>query len=280
MNLQGNIRRREGFTLIELLVVIALLGLLASIVLVSLRGGTEQAELADVKSFSGQVFRLMGAHAVGIWHFEEGSGTIAIDSSGYGNNGTLVGGVAWQDDGACGLGFGGCLDFDGSSGLVTINDSSSLDVDEAITIAAWIKVRTTPPVGVWYDVATKQAGCAGRNYGLWINQGNGTLHFSTTNCSGSTSISSVSDNVWHHVVVTYENADGNARYYIDGQLDATKSHGADMSGGINASPIRIGNADFDGFIDEIAIYERALTTAEIQKLYAEGLEKLPLAHGY
>jgi len=59
-------RDLDGFTIIELLVVIALISLLASIVLVSLKGGVERARIARSISFAGQIYHILGAYAVGI----------------------------------------------------------------------------------------------------------------------------------------------------------------------------------------------------------------------
>ena len=73
---------------------------------------------------------------VGHWTFDEGIGTVAADSSGSGNNGALVGPPVWT----AGIS-GSALDFDGVSDRVIIPDSSTLDVTQSITIAAWIMPR-------------------------------------------------------------------------------------------------------------------------------------------
>ncbi|MEA3295592.1 MAG: prepilin-type N-terminal cleavage/methylation domain-containing protein, partial [Patescibacteria group bacterium] len=81
----------KAFTLIELLVVISIIGLLSSIVLVSTKGIREKARLAKAQKFDSSIQHALGANAVGIWRFEEGTGTTAHDESGYGNDGTIHG---------------------------------------------------------------------------------------------------------------------------------------------------------------------------------------------
>ena len=87
---------RKSFTLIELLVVIAIIGLLSSIVMVSVSKVREKAKRAAGLQAESSIFEGLGASAVGIWEFDEGSGSYANDSSGKGNDGTLTGDTSWS----------------------------------------------------------------------------------------------------------------------------------------------------------------------------------------
>jgi len=79
------------------------------------------------------------ANTVGLWHFNEGSGDIAYDTSGNNLNGTLENGVSWDPDGM----FGNCLFFNTDYERVRVADTSILDIPTDLTIEAWINLDST-----------------------------------------------------------------------------------------------------------------------------------------
>lgn len=88
----------KGFTLIELLVVIAIISLLSSLVFTSLSTAREKARLANAQDFAAMLDRTLGSDVVAGWSFEEGNGSIILDSMGGTNTGSLpYGGVYSQD---------------------------------------------------------------------------------------------------------------------------------------------------------------------------------------
>ena len=125
-------KNKKAFTLIELLVVIVIIGLISSIILVSLKEAGEKARIAGVLEFSHSIQHTLGAYAVGVWSFEE-IGDTALDGSGYGNHGVIYG--AGHTDGI----IGSALSFNGTSDYVDCGTDESLDLQPTLTIEAWVK---------------------------------------------------------------------------------------------------------------------------------------------
>ena len=130
------IKKNSGFTLIELLVVIAVIGILASIIIITLKSPIEKARIAGGEEFESSLRHAFFSDASGIWTFDSGS---LADSSGFNNTATANGGVAptanrkGEDNQA--------YSFDGLDDYLRVPDSTSLDLTSAITIAAWVYPR-------------------------------------------------------------------------------------------------------------------------------------------
>jgi hypothetical protein len=190
------------------------------------------------------------------WSFDEGGGTIAYDSSSYGANGTIFGAV-WT-----GGRLGSALQFNGVSDYVGVN--INLPVTE-YTFAAWFK--TTAANGALMSVVdpvSPSAPAHDRHLGL---QGGRVCHrvwSEETYCSPG----AYNDGLWHLAAVTVGN--GGGHLYVDGVLVAT---GNKTASDFNwQSGLVIGNhgsyGAFAGAIDDVRIYNRVLSAAEIASLYA------------
>jgi glucose/arabinose dehydrogenase/chitodextrinase len=196
---------------------------------------------------------------VGAWGFTEGAGTTTADSSGNGNAGTLVG-PSWTTSGR----FGNGLSFNGTNSVVRVADSASLDLTTGMTLSAWI--RPTATQSGWKTILQHETDAyflnASNSDGPLRPSGGGTLGGDTQYLSGPTA-NPVND--WTDVAFTYDGA--TLRLYINGTQVASRAAGGAIQ--TTNNPLWIGGNSpygeyFTGLIDEVRIYNRALTQTEIQ----------------
>jgi hypothetical protein len=195
---------------------------------------------------------------VAAYGFNEPAGSAeVVDASGQGNEGIISGAIRT----AAGR-FGGALSFDGTSAWVTIADAPSLDLTDGLTISAWVNptARTS-----WRTVALKEAS-PGLAYALYAAD-DALKPAGYINVFEDTAVTSPADlllNVWTHLAFTYDG--GVMRLYVNGtEVSTTNVAGATS---VSNGPLRIGGNSvwgeyFRGLIDEVRIYNRALTSAEI-----------------
>ena len=213
------------------------------------------------------------ASLVGYWNLNENSGTIAYDKSTYGNNGTLKNGPQWTTGK-----FGSALNFDGIDDYVDCGTNASLGATNAITVEAWVK---TSKAG-WNTVATRLIGSTN---GYWFGTGssgklymfiynNGTLRPCSTGYY-------ITDGAWHHVVGVYDGT--KMTCYVDGKAVYTKDWGSFMAIGATAgSSLYIsstGSDQFNGLIDEVRIWKRALSPEEVKASYSSNTSVPSLVPG-
>jgi hypothetical protein len=196
---------------------------------------------------------------VGAWGFNEASGSTAADASGNGNAGTIAN-ATHTTTGK----FGGALSFNGTNASVTIPDSASLDLTSGMTLEAW--VDPTAVGSAWRSVILKEQP-ADLIYALYAGnakQKAATDVFTTADkqLSGTTNTPL---NTWTHLAATYDGA--TLRLYVNGVQKASKA----VTGAIKTSTgnLRIGGNSiwgewFAGQIDEVRVYDKALTAAQIQ----------------
>ena len=206
------------------------------------------------------------------WAFEEGSGDKVMDSVGE-NHGTVNGTAKWVPGVK-----GGGLEFDGTTNFVDCGADESLNITETLTTAAWIKVDI---FGDWAGIVTKGTETSPYAMQMWSDA---ALRFSPNwgnppgGVGGGSSFNTdtkMPRATWVHEAITYDGE--KALFYIDGVPDALVVD-RKMTLGTNAEPLILGcdfpggDEYFDGVMDEVYIYSRALSQEEINKLMAEGVE--------
>ena len=204
------------------------------------------------------------AGLVGFWSFNAGDAT---DDSSNSNDGTVSGTVFNEGNGT--VGYGGY--FDGVDDYINVGTDLALRSNDSITISAWVYPFNEHNGGIY-----SRGLVTGLGKGLTLNlKSDGKIKFilcnGTASCPNSpTSASSYSTNKWNHIVGTWNGT--LASIYINGVKDNNQGN---IQGEINynePSRVLVGQSftngyPFNGSIDEVRIYNRSLSTEEIQNLY-------------
>ena len=189
--------------------------------------------------------------------FDENGGTTVADTSGNSNHGA-VSNATWTTGR-----YGSALSFNGTDSWVTVADSNSLDLVGAMTLEAWV---FPTDLADWRAVILKETS-GDMVYALYASDGavpggHALIDSEWQRVDGTTALTL---NTWTHLAATFDGAA--LRLYINGQLNASTS----ISGNLNTSPwpLRIGGDAvwgeyFEGTIDEVRVYSRALSQSEIQ----------------
>jgi hypothetical protein len=193
------------------------------------------------------------------------------DSSGAGNNGTAVGTATTTADGK--IGRGGLFD---GTGSVTIPDSSSLHASTVLTIAAWIypTALVATDTVVAQGIVSKRTGYGDNSaFSLFLSAGKLNVDIQTEN-NRFTSNATFTNNQWYHVAVVFDGnlaAEARVSVYINGVLDVTASEEstsiAPYTSNLVIGLLPNGGDNFIGRIDEVGMWTRALSAAEITSLY-------------
>jgi hypothetical protein len=209
-----------------------------------------------------------GSNLVGYWKLNETSGSTAADSSGNGNTGTLVNAPAWTPGK-----INGALRFDGVTQYVDCGNASSLNPASQITLAAWIN-SSDGAARHTEEIIAKDNNVA-LQYFLRIQAG-GQLIFAISG-SRLTGTTTLKPGTWYFVAATYDGAQ--MKLYINGALEASVAKTGDMLD--NGVSVRIGARKyttllpFAGLLDEVQIYNRALSQAELATLQGGGAVNAP-----
>lgn len=198
---------------------------------------------------------------VASYNFDETSGTAVKDLSGNGNNGTITGATRIASGRT---GYGNALKFNGTSNFVAVPDSATLDLSSRMTIEAW--VYPTSAMSNWRSIVAKEDGTSNLAYYLYANTDTNQpiTGVRIGNYPMVAGVTQIGAKKWSHLAGTF---DGQyLRLYINGALVGMQA----LTGSIpvSASPLKIGGNKafghyFSGYIDDVRVYNRALSDAEI-----------------
>jgi hypothetical protein len=216
----------------------------------------------------------------GAWTFDEDEGETACDTANYGNDGALIytanPGPAWTDGR-----FGSALHFDGVDDQVTIGGSGSLEnvTDQSHTFAAWALADSVPPNSTpnnpSYSVLVRN------RTGLYYDY-DGRFRARIRLASGAEAV--VQSDVfppgaWHRLAMVVDDTNKKLHLYVDGQEVSDSPAGySDPLADHEAAPYYVGTSEplteayeyrFHGKIDEVRIYDRALSSSEVQALLTQ-----------
>ena len=257
--------KEKSFTLIELLVIIAIIGLLASIILVSLRGTREKARIARSLQISQSVDHNLGAYAAGVWRFD---GNVK-DASGYDNHCTVVDDpedIVNEDIPALGR----ALRFDGGvsdqNDWLRCGDNASLKTVQ-FTYTAWIYREPEKPANPWPSIIS-------HSHERELHLVNNKLSFEYYNNQEVEGTTIIEYYKWYYVAFTYDGT--TATLYLDGRVEKKKTDN-DIYPPDGTMPLRIGMCPclqhpWTGIIDEPRVFASVLTIGQIQRYYTQGLE--------
>lgn len=197
--------------------------------------------------------------------FDEGKGGTVKDQSSYKNDGIILGNPKWV-----GGKFGSALEFDGDGDTVEVKHNDSLNMTTAVTMEMWVKV---PPVGGLVNQVGIEKGTwdAAGEYSLYpvYEVGDGTLvQFNDLpdGCDDENAGRRIRDNAWHHLAGVW---DGKTIFlYIDGEVDRSSQCAGKLGTTTQKLYIasRMGSSRFlVGTVDEVRVYNRALTREEIRE---------------
>ncbi|HUU16080.1 MAG TPA: LamG domain-containing protein [Sedimentisphaerales bacterium] len=235
-------------------------------------GGSGTMYFDDIRLYPPAFTAPSETNLVGWWKLDESSDTIAVDSSGHENNGSLNGtAMSWMpDDGM----IGGALSFDGIASGTDYVEISAADISlTAGTIAMWGKLRQDPQLpDTRYFVGHTTIPAWGSRIQLYMDNADTMLDLGLGDSHArQTDIMSLTTETWYHVALTWDGS--NYVVYVNGEEKANGSYtGLDSLNtvadiGNDGNTAADGRTEaFNGLLDDVRIYNVALTGAEISNL--------------
>ena len=208
---------------------------------------------------------------------DEGDGKEAMDISENGFTGTIMGAAKWVEGK-----FGNALEFSASSDFVEIADDKAFHIEDEITQAAWVKLNRLP--GAHAVIFGTRAGGGARHigFGYGMNPNNGIKVW--TNGAGG-GFKDINDNVtklqpgdWYYLAYTHSSDNnGKVKIYVDGEVTLDNDSGNPVAPAGVTSRLQIGTwggEPWPGVVDEVRLWNRVLSDAEIEESMNLGSDDL------
>lgn len=209
-----------------------------------------------------------------LWHFDEGGGNSAADATGHGYTGSLVSNPLWVPSSAP-LVFnqvaGNALQFDGANGFITVPSDTNFNA-YPFTVTAWF--RTTNASTLGQGIVSKYADAQYNGWTLLNQAGHLRGFYYRAGSLGNVAIDAtsstlVSDGSWHQAALTVDASGG--KLFLDGTVVGQSAWSGPAGGTTSTEPLQIGRyydyaQRFQGDIDEVTVWDRALATTEVPAL--------------
>ena len=189
---------------------------------------------------------------------QENAGSNTYDSSRYGNDGALTG-CKWVENG---------IEFNGSSDYINCGNDASLNITDAITIEAWVKINSLHATEVKGIIDKTSFISAHIGWSLEVDSASRLIMRAGNGVTSATALKSIKLNSWNYAVGVYTGT--NLIVYVNG-VASTPTPLANIAD--SGTPFKIGsnfnaaNRFFDGSISDVRIMNRALSAAEIEAMY-------------
>ncbi|MEX2139181.1 MAG: lamin tail domain-containing protein [Pirellulales bacterium] len=209
----------------------------------------------------------------GQWLFDDPAGDNTVrDTSFTGNHGALNNGVQ-RIVGTNGARAGNAVAFDGINDYIGTSRDLAAVLGGTATLVTWVRTAVTGDNTFWMApgiTGVEQSGAGNDVFWGWVDA-SGRIGIQAGNTAGAKTAQPINDNQWHHVAFTRNATSGRVEVYVDGQLSGS----ATSEPGVKTTPFRgIGRIEdtagtheyFNGRLDELKIFDRVLSQAEIQSL--------------
>ncbi len=208
----------------------------------------------------------------GLWLFDNGEGTVAADSTGNGNDGTIHG-ASWVDGK-----FGKALQFDGTDDWVEVAHSNTVAFEAGTSFSVTLHFKGTKVGGSLAGKNYEDTSQATPWYLLWNGGGDNKVTFFLRDSANTSfrpqSTTEIGDDQWHFIAGVADTDSGKASIWIDGTMEAELDFNTDDGYGTAEGVFHIGR-HFDrytaGIIDEVALYNVALSEADLNGIMNDGL---------